>query len=194
MAPDKYMTIRPAFLLAGCAFALAACQSAPSTSADGTNAAGQRASIDRHAEAALARLVAESPEAKAEIAAASGYAVFDVSAVNAVLVVGQKGRGVLVDAKSGKRTYMKALRAGTGPGVGYQQVSQVFVFKSGAALEQFKAGGKAGGDVSASATVGSGTVQQSFNPYIRTWQLTDKGFAVQANWGGTAYFVDAELN
>ena len=48
--------------------------------------------------------------------------------------------------------------------------------------------------MSASATVGTGTVQQSFNPYIRTWQLTDKGFAVQANWGGTAYFVDPDLN
>ena len=188
------MTIRPALLLAGCALAVAACQSAPTASNDGADAAGQRASIDRHAEAALARLVAESPEAKAEIAAATGYAVFDVSAVNAVLVVGQRGRGVLVEAKTGKRTYMKALRAGTGPGVGYQQVSQVFAFKSGAALEQFKAGGQAGGDVSASVTTGKDTVQQSLNPYIRTWQLTDKGFAVQANWGGTAYFVDPDLN
>jgi hypothetical protein len=48
--------------------------------------------------------------------------------------------------------------------------------------------------VSAGATVGTSNVQQSFNPEIRVYQLNDKGFALQANWGGTAYVADPELN
>ncbi len=178
--------------LAAAALGLAACQSVPSGGGGG-DVAAQREAIDRHAQATLDKLFALDVAAKAEIEAAPGYAVFDVSSVNAVLLVGQRGKGVLVE-KSGKRTYMRAVRAGTGPGVGYQQMSQIFAFKSQAAIDQFKLAGKAGGDVSASATLGTSGVQQSFNPTIRTWQTTDKGFAVQANWGGTAYLVDPDLN
>ncbi len=179
----------PALLLAT---ALAACQSAPSGEGGG-DVAAQRSAIDRHAQAALDKLFASDASARADVESAAGYAVFDVSSVNAVLLVGQRGKGVLVE-KNGKRTYMRAVRAGTGPGVGYQELSQVFAFKSQAAIDQFKLAGKAGGDVSASATLGTSGVQQSFNPLIRTWQSTEKGFAAQANWGGTAYLVDPELN
>ncbi len=179
----------PALLLTT---ALAACQSVPSGDGGG-DVAAQRAAIDRHAQAALDKLFASDPSTRAEVESAAGYAVFDVSAVNAVLLVGQRGKGVLVE-KTGKRTYMRAVRAGTGPGVGYQQLSQIFAFTSQVALDQFMVAGKAGGDVSASATLGASGVQQSFNPMIRTWQSTEKGFAVQANWGGTAYLVDPDLN
>ncbi len=175
------------------AVCLAACQSTPGGSTvDG--AAKARASIDGHAQETLSQLYAKNPGAKAEVESAAGYAIFDLSAVNVVLVVGQRGKGVLVDNKSKARTYMKALRAGTGPGLGYQQLRQVFVFKNETAMAQFKVGDSAGGDVSASATLGRDNVQQSFNPYITVYQLTEKGFAVQANWGGTAYLVDPDLN
>jgi hypothetical protein len=60
-------------------------------------------------------------------------------------------------------------------------------------MEQFLLGKALGGDVSASTTVGTTNVQQSFNPYINTYQLTEKGFAIQANWGGTAYLADPDL-
>ena len=182
-------------LLPGCmvvviAVVLAACQSTPDKA---TGVQGQRDSIQKHADETLVRLYKEYPKAKAEIAAAAGYAVFDLSSVNAVLVVGQKGRGVLVNNKTRVPTYMKALRAGTGPGLGYQELRQVFIFKNETAMEQFLLGQAVGGDVSASATVGTANVQQSFNPYISTYQITEKGFAVQANWGGTAYLADPDL-
>jgi lipid-binding SYLF domain-containing protein len=174
-----------ASLLAGCAGSGGARSDTP---------ADVRASIDRHAQDTLDKLYAEQPDARAKVEAAAGYAIFDLSAVNVVLLVGQQGKGVLVDNKSKERTYMKALRAGTGPGLGYQQLRQVFVFANESALGQFRLGGGAGGDVSAAATVGTANVQQSFNPFITTYQFTEKGFAVQANWGGTAYLVDSELN
>src|SRR5262245_48973588 len=184
------MKTHPLAILALSGALLAGCASGPK--ADGP--AGARESIDRHAQETLDKLYAEYPDAKAKVEAAAVYAVFDLSAVNVVLLVGQQGKGVLVDNKSKERTYMKALRAGTGPGLGYQQLRQVFVFANEGALGQFKLGGGAGGDVSAGATLGTANVQQSFNPFINTYQMTEKGFAVQANWGGTAYLVDSELN
>ena len=180
----------PACAACGFAILLAACQSTPDKA---SGAEQQRESIQKHAAETLARLYREHPKARAEIAAAAGYAVFDLSSVNAVLLVGQKGRGMMVNNKTRIPTYMKALRAGTGPGLGYQELRQIFIFANETAMEQFLLGKAAGGDVSASATVGTSNVQQSFNPYISTYQITEKGFALQANWGGTAYLADPDL-
>jgi len=180
----------PACAALGTAILLAACQSTPENA---SGALEQQQSIRKHADETLVRLYAEYPKAKAEIAAAAGYAVFDLSSVNAVLLVGQKGKGILVNNKTRVPTYMKAARAGTGPGLGYQELRQVFVFANATAMEQFLVGKALGGDVSASTTVGTTNKQQSFNPYIKTYQITEKGFAVQANWGGTAYMADPDL-
>ncbi len=146
------------------------------------------------AQLALDKLYAEKPAAKEEIASAAGYAVFNIGTVNALVLVEAHGKGVVFDNKTGKQTFMLTARAGTGPGLGYQRLYQIFVFKSEAALAQFKVGDTGGGDVSASATLGTAGKQYSFNPYITVYQVSEKGFAVQANWGGTAYLVDPNLN
>jgi len=180
----------PRIVACACACLLVACQSIP----DKSDVATVRSVVDQHERDSLEKLYAANPEAKAEIEGAVGHAVFDITAVNAVLLVGQEGKGVLVEHASGKRTYMTMLRAGTGPGVGYQQLAQVIAFKSGAAVDQFKLGGEIGGDVVVSATLGSSNVQQSIDPFIRYWYVSEKGFAVQANWGGAVYAVDPDLN
>lgn len=154
----------------------------------------RRQQVNNMAKDGLAKLYAQNPEARKEIESAAGYGVFDVSTVNVVLVVGSTGAGVIRDNKTGQQTYMRAIRAGTGPGVGYQQLYQIFVFKNATALEQFRLGDAVGGDVSASVTVGTAGKQYSFNPYITVYQLSEKGFAVQANWGGTGYVLDPNLN
>ena len=143
---------------------------------------------------ALDKLFAENPAAKAEIESAPGYAVFNISTTNALVLVEAHGKGVLVEKKDNKQTFMLTARAGTGPGLGYQRLYQIFIFKNEAALAQFKVGDTAGGDVSASATLGTAGKQYSLNPYITVYQISEKGFAVQANWGGTAYLVDPNLN
>jgi lipid-binding SYLF domain-containing protein len=183
--PVAYRTA--ALLAAGL---VAACQSMPDKA---PTAQEQRDAIYRYAEETLERLYAEHPKAKAEIEAAAGYAVFHLNAVNAVMLIGQTGRGVLVNNKTRVPYYMRALRAGTGPGVGYQELRQVFIFANETAMELFLLGKEAGGDLSAGATLGTLNVQQSFNPYVSTYQTTDFGFAVQANWGGTVYVLDPDL-
>ena len=185
-------------LLITVTFLISACQStgasAEKENLTSTEIQEKRAAVNSMAEAALEKLYLQSPEVKAEIEKAAGYGVFDVATVNIVLFVGASGSGVLVNNTNKRKTYMRALRAGTGPGIGYQEIYQIFVFKNASALEQFALGDTAGGDISASVTAGTAGKQYSFNPYITVYQLSEKGFALQANWGGTGYILDPDLN
>jgi lipid-binding SYLF domain-containing protein len=194
----KFNVIARTFATGLLAAGLAGCQTASKppekANLDATQVQQGREALHTMAQSALDQLYAHDPKARAAVEGAAGYGVFDVSSINVVLVVGARGKGVIIENETRKPTYMRAVRAGTGPGVGYQELYQVFVFKSREALEQFKLGGKAGGDVGASVSAGSTNEQISFNPYIAVYQVSRSGFAVQANWGGTAYFVDPDLN
>jgi len=141
----------------------------------------------------LEKLYAVQPDARAVVEKAPGYAVFDISAIYALLLVGQKGKGVLFDNATKKPTFMLSSRAGTGPGVGKQRVFQIFVFKSKGAMDQFVLAGGLGGDISGSASTGTDGMVRSFNPQIDIYQITISGMAVQASWGGTVYKVDPDL-
>jgi len=141
----------------------------------------------------LEKLYAVDPKAKELVEKAPGYAVFDISAIYALLLVGQKGKGVLFNNQTKKPTFMLSSRAGTGPGVGKQRVFQIFVFKSKGAMDQFVLAGGLGGDVSGSASTGTDGMVRSFNPQIDIYQITISGMAVQASWGGTVYKVDSDL-
>ncbi|MFV0681038.1 hypothetical protein [Ottowia sp.] len=190
--------VRPVSVMTVLALALVGCASDPKPpekkNLSPEQITQQRQAIDDVAQAAMTRLYQEYPEAQAKVEQAAGYGVFSVGMVNAVLLVEATGNGVIVDQKNGQRTYMQEARAGTGPGLGYQRLTQVFIFKSESALNQFKINDAAGADISASATLGTSNHGMSFSPNIEAYQMNEKGFALQANWGGTAYFVDPDLN
>jgi lipid-binding SYLF domain-containing protein len=204
---------RPSSAAALLALLLAACSNFPTTSSSTSGAAQgdaaplppeeaakRRAEILAMRDKALADLVAQKPRAKDELQKAAGYAVFDSSQYNVVLLVGAYGRGVLVDNATQTPTFMVATRAGTGPGVGYKSFRQVMIFKNKSVLDQFRT---VGADVSASAnaTAKLGTsggtsadAATSFNPYVTMYELTDRGVLLQANWGSAAFLPDAQLN
>jgi lipid-binding SYLF domain-containing protein len=159
---------------------------------DPAKAEEKRQAILKMRDATLERLYKDQPEAKSVLEKGTGYAVFDATGVNVVLYVGGKGSGVLVDKASDKPIYMSMMRAGTGPGLGYKEFKQVIIFKNRKAIELFES---AGIDVGASFDFGSVLAKgQSFNPDFAIYTITEKGFTVQANWGGTKYFKDASLN
>lgn len=166
----------------------------PAAEAQGTAASTDARELRlKMASDGLEKLYQLQPEARAAVERSTGYAVFEVDSVYAVMFVGQKGKGVLFDNATGKPTFMVSSRMGTGPGVGKQTVYQVFVFKSRSALDQFLAAGSLGGDVSGSVSTGTGGTVRSFNPSIDVYQVPVSGMAVQASWGGTVYSIDNEL-
>lgn len=147
----------------------------------------------------LAQLYKTNPEAKAEIESSVGYAVFDATGINVIMLVGVKGKGIAVENSTNKATYMDMVRAGSGPGIGYKDYRMVFVFKNKTVFDQFTTVGMDAG-ASADATMkvrGEGkeaAYASSFNPYVKVYQITDKGLLLQANWGGTKFLKDRELN
>ena len=173
-------------ILAPAAFA------ADAAKADAAKAEEKRQAILKMRDETLERLYKEQPDARSVIEKGSGYAVFDATGVNLVLYVGGKGSGVLVDKASEKPVYMSMVRAGTGPGLGYKEFKQVIVFKNKKAIELFQTTGV---DVGTSFDFGKVLAKgQSFHPDFTLYTITERGFTVQANWGGTKYFKDAELN
>ncbi len=189
-------------LLAGGAspgVAYAAEASAHKSKMSAAEATKKRDAVRKIRDDALEDFYATKAEIKEEVAKAVGYAVFDASQVNVLLFVGGLGEGVLVENGTGKETFMKMKRAGTGPGVGYKKFRQLMVFKDRSLFDKFR---KLGADVGASADAtmkigGKGVAVDpnvSFNPQLSVYQITDRGALLQANWGGVAYQPDADLN
>lgn len=146
----------------------------------------------------LDALIKQKPDVQKEIDQAAGYAVFTTTNVNILLLVVARGEGVLFDKRRKDPVFMQALKTGEGLGAGYQDQYQVAIFKTPGAIDQFlltSIDGKRGGiDVDANFSAGSGGTIRSFNPEITFYTVGLSGYDLQANYGGTLYLVDQQLN
>jgi hypothetical protein len=150
------------------------------------------------AQTGLDALLKQNPAVKKEIDAAAGYAVFDATNVNIVLLVVARGEGVLYDKRRKEPIFMQDLKTGEGLGAGYQTQYQIVIFKTTSAIDQFllsSIDGQQGGiDVDANFSAGSGGTIRSFNPNITIYTVGLSGYDLQANYGGALYLVDQQLN
>lgn len=146
----------------------------------------------------LSTLIKQNPAVQREIDQAAGYAVFTTTNVNIVLLVVARGEGVLFDKRRKDPIFMQALKTGEGLGAGYQNQYQVAIFKTPGAIDQFLLtsidGQRGGVDVDANFSAGSGGTIRSFNPEITFYTVGLSGYDLQANYGGTLYLVDQQLN
>ncbi|MCU7835758.1 MAG: hypothetical protein KZQ83_10985 [gamma proteobacterium symbiont of Taylorina sp.] len=161
--------------------------------------AAKRQDIETMAKETLERLYKEYPEAEEDIKNGFGYGVFEGQVVNLVLYVAGTGLGVVYDNKTQTPIFMNAIRAGTGPGVGYKSFHGVMVFDNETVFDQFTNIGlqlNASGDA-VMKIAGKGTasgVAVSLVPGVSLYQLIDTGLVVQANWGATEFLKDPNLN
>lgn len=179
---------------------LSGCQS---TGADGKPLTAQEIVQKREATLAmskvgLAALIKQNPAIRKDIETSPGYAVFNTTNVNVVLLVVARGEGVLFDKRRSEPIFMQAMKTGEGIGAGYQDQYQIILFKNTDAIDQFLLtsidGQRGGMDVDANFSAGSGGTIRSFNPYITIYTVGLKGYDLQANYGGTLYLVDQQLN
>ena len=194
------MLLRSSLLTVLCVLILTGCQS---TGSDGKPLTEQEILQKRQATLAmsktgLAALIKQNPSIKKEIEAAPGYAVFNTTNVNVVLLVLARGEGVLFDKRRPEPVFMEAMKTGEGVGAGYQQQYQVIIFKNTDAIDQFLLtsidGQRGGMDVDANFSAGSGGTVRSFNPYISIYTVGLSGYDLQANWGGSLYTPNDTLN
>ena len=177
--------------------ALALCLA--STAAFADKADKERADIQKIEKDTLAKLYSVQPGAKGAIEGAAGYAVFNNFGMKILFAGGGSGKGVAVDRKTGKRTYMRMGEMQAGLGVGVKKFQVVFVFQTADKLDAFVSQGwEFGAQTTAAATTGSqgGSMQGALavSPGVWMYQLTDKGLALEATAKGTKYWKDSALN
>src|SRR5688572_25433967 len=147
----------------------------------------------------LAKLYSVQPSAKRVVEGAAGYAVFRNFGMKILVAGGGSGKGVAVDHKTGRRTYMRMGEIQAGVGIGVKKFQLVFVFDTPEKFDAFvNKGWEFGGQTTAAATTGDqGAALQgavSVSPGVWIYQLTDKGLALEATVKGTKYWKDADLN
>ena len=150
------------------------------------------------AQTGLDALIKQNPKVKDLVAKSAGCAVFSTTNINVVLVVVARGQGVLFDKRRKEPIFMNALKTGEGVGAGYQDQYQIAFFKTPGSIDEFLLtsidGQKGGIDIAANFSAGSGGTIRSFNPDITFYTVGLSGYDLQANYGGTLYLVDQQLN
>ena len=159
----------------------------------------ERADIRKMAKDTLARLYKLSPSAKQAIAKSAGYAVFSNFGTKIFVLGGGSGKGVIIDNKDKKETFMKMIEVQAGLGLGVKKFRLVWVFENRTDVNEFiNSGWEFGGQTSAAAKLGDegGAFQgaMSVSPGIWLYQLTDDGLALELTGKGTNYYKDDDLN
>ena len=141
----------------------------------------KRAYFAEAEQTALADLVEKQPDAQADIDSSIGYAVFSNKLVKIPMVGVGSGVGVVLDKKTGKRTYLKVKRLDVGGGLGVRKFRLVVVSFEEEPLKKLAAGKlelTAGAEVGAGKSdVGLGTEQVSGKRKEKfvIYQLSDSG-------------------
>jgi lipid-binding SYLF domain-containing protein len=153
-----------------------------------------RREIDEETQKALNRLLSANSSARILNEQAYGYAAFDSRKFSFLLTTGM-GAGVVVDRKTGKRTYMNMATGGAGLGVGMQFFQLIVLFEDKASLDKFvKLGWE--GNAAASAVFGKNALEKNarFVEGMAVYQLNEAGIMADLNVTGTRYWKSRELN
>jgi lipid-binding SYLF domain-containing protein len=159
----------------------------------------RKAEIRSMAEETLAELYKVQPKARKVVEGSAGYAVFSNFGTKILIVGGGAGKGIVIDRKSRKETFMKMVEAQMGIGLGAKKFRQVWVFKTHKAMNDFvNTGWEFGGQATAAAKKGddggalAGAISVDMD--IALYQLTDTGLEAMVSAKGTKYYKDDELN
>ena len=155
--------------------------------------------IRKMAQDTLQTLYKADPKAKSAIEKAAGYAVFSNLGVKILVAGSGNGKGIAVDNKSKKETFMKMLELQAGLGMGVKKFPVIFVFDNEKAFNSFvNSGWQFGGQATAAAKNGDkgGAMAGAASVSDGVWmyQLTDKGLAVEITAKSTKYYKDDDLN
>ena len=148
---------------------------------------------------ALATLFETAPGTRRVIDRAAGYAVFSTFGVKLFFAGGTTGKGMVVNQRTHRQTFMKMVQVQGGLGFGVNKNRLVFVFTNEQALRNFiDQGWEFGGEANLSAMAGGTGAMFSgaaaVAPGVYLYQLTETGLSATITVSGTKYFKDADLN
>ena len=159
----------------------------------------QREKIRKMAATTLNDLYKLQPASKAAIQKSAGYAVFNNTGTNVLLLSTARGAGMAANSQTSKETFMKMISVGAGLGVGVKNYRVIFVFETEPALATFlDSGWDASGQADAAAKVKESGAAYSgaanVAPGVWVYQITKNGLALQVTLQGTKYSKDEDLN
>ena len=148
---------------------------------------------------ALASLYEILPGARRAIERSAGYAVFSTFGVKLFFAGGTTGKGVVVNKRTGRQTFMKMAQVQGGLGFGVDKNRLIFVFANEQALRNFiDQGWEFGAQANVSAMAGGQggmfTGAAAIAPGVYLYQLTDTGLSATLTVSGTKFFKDGDLN
>jgi len=154
----------------------------------------KRSQIDAAAGAALDKLLKENPNAKELFEKAYGWAAFDNLKLG-FFFSGGGGKGVAVERKTGRRTYMEMGSVGFGLAFGGKKYDVVFLFQTKAAFDNFVNNGwEAQGSASGTAGTAQGGAQTGFVNGMAIYQISSTGLMANVDLTGSKYFKSKDLN
>lgn len=185
-----------AFLLVA-GLVLAAMLASCTTTKGTTPAEKRKAALDMRTQV-LAELYKLHPDARAQVAASPGYAVFSNANVSVIFASMGTGYGVVENKRLKKSVFMKMGEAGIGLGLGAKDFRVVMIFKTQESLDAFIDNGwEFGGHADAAAKAGDRGAAIGGEAMINgmtIYQFTESGLALQATFKGTKFWKDEELN
>jgi lipid-binding SYLF domain-containing protein len=148
---------------------------------------------------ALATLYEVAPGTRRVVERAAGYAVFSTFGVKLFFAGGTTGKGLVVNQRTQRQTFMKMVQVQGGLGFGVNQNRLIFVFTNESALRNFiNQGWEFGGQANLSAMAsGQGTQfsgAAAVSPGVYLYQLTNTGLSATLTVSGTKFFKDGDLN
>ncbi len=159
----------------------------------------QQKDVRDNAHKTLQQLYKAEPHAKEAVKHAAGYAVFSNTGVKIFVAGSGTGKGIAVNDKTKKETFMKMIELQAGLGMGVKKFNVVFVFDNDKVFDSFvNSGWEFGGQATAAATTGtkggqmSGAVSVSDGVWM--YQMTEKGLALELTAKSTKYYKDDGLN
>jgi lipid-binding SYLF domain-containing protein len=171
----------------------------PSWAASKEDIKKEQGDIRNMSKETLSQLYKVQPSAKEVISKAAGYAVFSNFGMKILVAGSGSGKGMAIDNKTKKETFMKMVELQAGLGFGVKKFRVVWVFESQQDLENFiNSGWELGGQTSVAAKAGDKggafAGAMSVKPGVWIYQLTDKGLALELTAKGTKYYKDKDLN
>jgi len=180
------------------AAALACALTLPALAADDKKVKEQN-EVRKVAHKTLEQLYKAQPKAKTAVANAAGYAAFNNMGVKILFAGSGKGKGLAVNNKTKKETFMKMLELQAGLGMGVKKFNVIFVFDNDKVLNSFiNSGWEFGGQATAAAKTGDAggamAGAASVSDGVWMYQMTEKGLAAEITAKSTKYYKDDDLN
>ena len=97
--------------------------------------AEQQEVIQKVAQQSLQELYKAQPLARVAIEHAAGYGVFSDLGIKILFAGSGNGKGVVINNRTGQRTYMKMIELQAGLGFGMSKFRNLFVFETQAAMD-----------------------------------------------------------